>query len=460
MRSFALQWRPTGSARARKAMAANYITFDQPYRRNFLWIGTVVVLSLLFAWALQPFLLDIGLANRSWAAAFLALIASLAFGAVAYFSPFVLLIAGLPLIGFLLRTPQNDILSLRGLILWLSGAGFAFLLLMQLIAQFLLPRPGAATAQHAFSLLLESLFPQNKKKRHNVAPTKLPDTLAQFGVGYPESHETLVVTQPGKGVVPIEPGYVVLKRKQAISRQIDLRPIIGNEPVRATTIDGIPVDTTVYVRFQIRQPLHTVDENVPFPYDSNAIREAHRAETVREGNQRALWYERIATRASYYVVDQMARYSLDNLFPSEPQAVYPIERILDQVQRKLSAEFEPQGVAIGAVWLGQFVFPPNVADKRIKLWKGRWDNRIKLKEDSQRIGKGIRPMKVDEAKIRVEVLEELIGNMREMRAASSDPLSQQITYQIEEMLRIAAVDGVIRTLIPAPKDQGGQETKK
>lgn len=377
---------------------------------------------------------------------------------IAAVSDLLLGLVVLPIIGALLLNEQDAWLGVGGALLWALGATLAAFAGLAYYAQFILPLRGTRGNTQAMNLLvrygLRSLAPLPK---HAVTDSLSESSFETLGVGFVPSHEVLALTKDVGFTRGGGPGFLRLNRKESIKGTVDLRRHHRTVDLQATTRDGIEVETSLLVAFQLRQQEWHPDPRVPFPFDERSVFDVFYARTVAQDAVELAWSERVAPQAKHSLVEALSRRTLDSLYRvNEPEAT-PIADVCDVVLHDLQREFERQGIDILHIELDQITVPPSIMEQRIKRWRKEWDNRIRI-IDHQRMGQSVGRMDEEVARIHMEVIEELEDNIEMLRQSSNRPINHQIADRMRSLLAEAATEGVIRTLIPPPKVK--QEEKK
>lgn len=283
--------------------------------------------------------------------------------------------------GSLWRDVQGNWLLELGAAFWLVGGGLTTFLVLRRSAAYILPLVSPASELENLRLLLRFLGrdPQPTPS-FAVRPEKLPTSLKTLGLAFLPSHQALAV-RVGKDLRGRGPGLVWLPPKAIVLSLFDLRMHEQRaENIKATTRDGIPVQTSLTLTFCIRRAERPEHSAYPFPYDEHAIAEAYYATTIGEANQEHLWYARVRPQAIAHLVDALSRHTLNELYALNQRQQEPLRDIGQNIRVMLEDEFLHQGVEIVSVTIGRLLIPPSVLDRRLAQWKEAWNSAIKERQ--------------------------------------------------------------------------------
>lgn len=357
---------------------------------------------------------------------------------------------GLTVVGALLRDAAGWNLGLPGALLWLLGAFWALALVLSFYAGYVAPTLNLEVSDSSYTglrlLLRQTVAELLQRKPFQVTPGVLPGSFSTVGAGQLLNHQAIVIYKGAQFAGGLGPGYKMLRRDQAIRAVVDLRPQSRTRTLAATTRDGIGVEATITVRFCIRPPARATDQ-LPYPFDQAALREFVHADTVFRRDLQVGCYERVASVAALHLGEQLARQSLDQLYEVNARGRSPLTRIAEQVKELTTAEFKDKGLQIDAVAVAPLKLPTAVAQARLKQWEKGWKDAVEAKK----LGSDIKPLDPAAAEHQMEVLDELHQNIQILRAAGNQPFSRAIADRLEQVVAAAAAEGLLRTLIPAPK---------
>lgn len=275
------------------------------------------------------------------------------------------------------NTPGDRLLEL-GALLWLVGGGVTTFLVLVERASYILPVLSATGKRENLRLLLRflarDLWPL---PTISVLPDKLPDSLKSLGLVILPSHLALAVRK-GREVESAGPGLVQLPPGAEVLGRFDLRLHEQHaEGIKATTRDGIPIQTSLTLTFYLRRSERPEQSVHPFPYDELAIAEAFYATTVKEANQEYQWQARVRPRAIAYLVDALSRHTLNELYALGQREQEPLRDMGQNIRVMLEDDFLHQGVEIKSVMIGRLIIPESALSRRWEQWKEAWNAAIK-----------------------------------------------------------------------------------
>lgn len=266
--------------------------------------------------------------------------------------------------------------------------------------------------------------------------------------GILHSNHTLAVVKFNKFQRAAGPGFVVLDRRELIKQVVDLRPHFRAQPVAAMTRDGIPVDTAVFVTFQVQQQPETyLDDSVPYPFDQQAIFHVSHAASIDAEYQERNWTDRVIAQAATFLTDEISRYTLDELYRADEAGVPVISEIKQQIGRQLARRMEQDGISVHGVGMGQITIPEAVAAQRIKRWQAGWQRKIKMKEVAGD-AEAVRRIKKARARAQIKIIETIAQNIDAMRQTENVDLTEIIMLRMIEALEEAVSDSSVRALVP------------
>lgn len=280
--------------------------------------------------------------------------------------------------GSLWRDIQGNWLAEVGTAFWLVGGGLTTFLILRRSAVYILPLISPSSELDNLRLLVRFLGRDiQPSPPFTVRPEKLPTSLKTLGLTFLPSHQALAV-RVGKDLRGSGPGLVWLPPRAVVLSLFDLRVHEQHaEDIKATTRDGIPVQTSLTLTFCIRRAEHPEHSPYPFPYDEHAIAEAYYATTIGEANQEHLWYARVRPQAIAHLVDALSRHTLNELYALNQRQQEPLRDIGQNIRVMLEDEFLHQGVEILSVTIGRLLLPLSVLDRRLGQWKEAWNTAIK-----------------------------------------------------------------------------------
>jgi hypothetical protein len=349
-------------------------------------------------------------------------------------------------------------LGFLGIYTWGLALSLAFGLTLAYHALFMLPKRGEAGWREGLMLLLTYYYQQalrlftGKKKPRATRPAPgaafIPASFTKIRVGIVESHLAAALAKGGVYSRADGPGYVKLNKGEAVHELVDLRPHLRATPITVVTRDGIQIETTVTVIFQLKAaPPEENTSEQPFRYDEDAIFHALYAAAVDEQQAIRHWTERLAPAAAAHLVATIATYTLDDLIqPLDPEAA-PLATIKSAVKQLTSAEMEAQGIEILVVAVGQLKLPEDVTRERINSWQVEWEQQIKMEEAVGKAEK-LRRLQLAQARAQMEMIDSITSSIEMMSRQGEVDVSEVVTLRMIEVLERAVSDEAVKALLP------------
>lgn len=297
------------------------------------------------------------------------------------------------------------------------------------------------------SLLGGSIYrPSGEISKTDVPPGLTPG-FVRHRAGNVQSHYLLVLSKGALFTRGAGPGYVSLNWGEQISQVIDLRRHLRTLLVKALTRDGIPVETTVSVIFQVKQEDPPSDPDMPYPYEAAAIFHVNYLGSFYTGEGSVAWTERVVRQANSGLVAELSRYTLDELSQPDRSSAPPMEAIEARVERQLAATFEQHGIAILDVRVGQVKVPEDVVAQRIKNWQRGWQGRI-LADATVGEAEAVKRVKLARARAQIEIIENITENIEAMHRSGQTNLTDVVALRMIEALKEASADEAVQALVP------------
>ena len=372
-------------------------------------------------------------------------------------------------IGSLLHDANGVPLGVGGALLWGGAALVSFVLGTAYISRRLLPIQGNLGWSEGFRLLWRNYTrgaanllygrrsepPIPASKRKKIRTDELSPSFGLLGAGFLYSHQTAAIARGNSYSRADGPGLVFLRSGESISKVFDLRPHARKQSVSAVTRDGIPVETSVSVMFQVRRPAadqrrprSIENDPIPYPYDKDALFDLTYTFSVSDDDKRD-WTEQVAPQAATMLITEIGKYTLDELLDSA--GTEPLNEIKQRIKNGLieqqnNTEFQTisKGLDIIGVGIGSLELPPDVTAKRLTTWQVAWQNRISQEAvtgdiEAQRLYAQAR------ARAQVENIENLLASIEAMRTQSGANLPEVVMLRLTEILETVAA---ARTMTP------------
>ncbi|HEX6384091.1 MAG TPA: SPFH domain-containing protein [Anaerolineae bacterium] len=383
----------------------------------------------------------------------------------------ILAIMILAFIGFLLADYRRVPFGSLGALVWVGALLFSFTFGLLYFAQYVLPLQGLNGWSEGLRLLwrsqvilaeqyLNRLFapPATRSRRRQetaqVVPADprladLPPSFQILNAGIVRGHQVLAVAKGSGFVRPAGPGFVMLYKGEGVIQVIDLRTYMRKQAVKAHTKDGIPLETDVSVTFRVKQSeLDHNDENLLYPYDKDAIFHISYGDSVNAQNRLLLWTEQLAPQAQALLVNELAKYTLNELQQRGQAGTSPLDAIKRDIKQQLDPVADRNGIELISVGVGSLNLPPEVAEQRIKTWQAEWQRKM-WSQYATTNAEAARRIKKARARAQVEIIENITHNIESMRRDSNSNLTEIITLRMIEALEEAiSEESPVRALIP------------
>jgi regulator of protease activity HflC (stomatin/prohibitin superfamily) len=375
----------------------------------------------------------------------------------------------LGIVGALLHDFREVGFGVAGGLLWGGAVFVTFVLGTAYVSRRLLPLQSNLGWSEGFRLLWRNytrgaanlLYGRERgkpssptvKKKKSAAPTKSP-SFDLIGAGYLASHEAAAIKAGNAYRRAGGPGLVILQRGESVAQVIDLRPQSRKMSVHAITRDGIPVETSVSVTFQVRRPSPTqrrprsVEADVlPYPYDRDALFDLYYSSSIADDEKRN-WTEQVCPQAATLLISEIGKYALDDLLVSA--AAEPLGEIKERIKTALQeqqGEDEMQtlskGIDIVGVGIGPLELPAEVTAKRLSTWQVDWRNKV----DQETASGAIEAQQLYQqarANVQVENIKNLLLSIEGMRRQSGVEPYEAFIKQVIEVVESVSSSRALR----------------
>lgn len=355
----------------------------------------------------------------------------------------ILLILGLPVIAGLLFEDYREVpYGWFITIVWFVVAAFSCAFGIIYYAQFVLPHhegenwlEGVAMMLRASVLFRSSASTPERSERFRkpvaAAATSPSPSFKTLGAGMVPSHQALVVgREDNSQLQPTGPGFVRLRRGEQPVQVIDLRLHKRKAKATANTRDGIPLEVSVGVVFQVKlsESDHPGD-HLEYPYAKSAVLWASQLNTFDQDNAARSWSEQIAPQATTYMVSEIAQFTLDELW--QDRSIF--SGIQQRVRRQLRSAFDEYGIKIFSVKVEPKKVPDEIIAQRLENWRAPWQSQIRARAAAGD-AEALRMVKIAKAKAQVEIIEKIMRSIDEIRQGEETSLPQIVTLRIIDAL--------------------------
>ncbi|MCB9419690.1 MAG: hypothetical protein H6667_07790 [Ardenticatenaceae bacterium] len=351
-------------------------------------------------------------------------------------------------------------------IVWAAALIVSFLFGLLFYARYILPLSGSEGWSEGLRLLYRHYTTQAERFLDNLSEPRpdvrrkgrrqqakatgllpLPASFTTLKAGNLHSYQVLGLAKGNQYARAAGPGFTFLFKKEKPTHLIDLRKQMRRQPVKASTRDGIALETTITVIFRVRQELGDIHDNEPYPYDREAIFHICYSNSIDAQDRLRGWTEQVTPRAAALLVDELGRHVLDDLFRPETAGAGPLDPIKARILQTLQRELDSNGIELLVVAVDPLVLPKAIIDQRIKTWQAEWQRRITLQQAASD-AEAVRRIKKARARAQIEIIENITQNIDSVRRSGDADLSNIITLRMIEALEEALSSASLQALIP------------
>ncbi len=371
---------------------------------------------------------------------------------------------GLGFFGSVLLSTSGFTLGYLGGLLWVCGGTAAFLLTISFFANYITPPLNDATnraSYNSFLLLLRysvgNTFSRRSRSKHQTK--NIPISFDTLKAGEIPFYHCYAIYRNATFNTALKPGFALLNSGDQIHTVYDLRPQIRQINLDLATRDGIPITTKLSVEFFIRRPRNRQRSRLPFPFETKAIHDLCKADTVEltEREHTIHPFDQVVRRGEFFATKAIAERTLDDLLQVNSADGQPLRPVINEVRERLAKQFNPKGIHIYSVRLAPLSLPSQVQKTQLAAWEKSWQKPI----ENRNLGKGIGRISPEQARAQLEVIEDLMENLDTFADADSEiAIRDDILAQVRTVITDAAAEGLLQTLIPEPKQENSAENNR
>jgi hypothetical protein len=376
-------------------------------------------------------------------------------------------IAGLlGLIVFFLKDSVGVQYRWVGVYIWLAALVFGFIFYLFYLLQFVLPLDWRESWFEGLRLSLPYNFPILSAfvglvlggGRAPAASTKASTSLSagflEHRSGIIRSNFVLAFTSGPEFSRAIGPGYVRLGNRETVTQVIDLRIHHRRIPVKAMTRDGIPLEGSVSIIFQVKQVPATSFPSLPYPYDPGSIFWVNYLDNFRTNHGLLSWNEHIAPQAASTLIAELSRFTLDQLFAQSNSGRSLMEELMLEIQDRLTDEYDRFGIMIMRVSIGQFKLADDIMEQRLQNWQNEWEGRAKLRLKTPDPIASERS-RLAEARAQIQLIRSVIESIETMHRSSDTELAEVVHSRLIDAVDSSMAKDEVKKLL---SDQERQDT--
>ncbi len=354
-----------------------------------------------------------------------------------------------------------------GALIWITITLLAFGFGLFYFAQYVLPQPGnegwseglrllgnfyLSAGQRYLSGSPKKNRPRPKRVRRQSGDKKeqrrektavFPSSFTQVKAGLLHGHQIIAVSKGSQFVRPVGPGFVRLYRGEYPDQLLDLRPQMRSQIVKATSHDGIALETTVSVTFRIRQETgHNPLDPLVHPFDPATIFHVSGYTSKDANGAPLIWTQQLLPQAASELSNQLSTAQVDEL-----NTLATKNDIKQRITRTMSRIAESHGLELINIGIGPILVPKRIIDQRIKTWQANWQRKIDIKH-AQGDAAVTRRMKQARARAQIEIIEKITEGIDAMQQYGDVDLTEIITLRMIEALEEASSSLSVQPLIP------------
>jgi hypothetical protein len=189
------------------------------------------------------------------------------------------------------------------------------------------------------------------------------------------------------------------------------------------------------------------EPGVIYPYDTSAIFWVNYLENFESDQGGTTWSERIERETESLLVEELSRYSLDQLFQPGRDSAPSLTRVRARLQNKLTNAFLRYDITIQQVFLSKVELPDEIVDQRISVWQAEWQ-----KQAEQEV---IREVKIEEQRlelaetgVQVEIVQRILDDIEAVRDRGGADLADAVLISVAEAMKTAGTDERVLSALP------------
>ncbi len=283
----------------------------------------------------------------------------------------------------------------------------------------------------------------DKKEQRREKTAVLPSSFSQVQAGLLHGHQLVAVSKGSQFVRSAGPGFVRLYRKEYPDQLLDLRPQLRSQVVKATSHDGISLETSVFVTFRIRQETgHNPLDPLVHPFDPSAIFHVNGYTSKDKDGVPRIWTQQLLPLAASELSNQLSTAQVDEL-----NTLATRNDINRRITRTVGRMAELHGLELIGVGIGPILVPKRIIDQRIKTWQASWQRKIDITH-AHGDAAVTRRMKQARARAQIEIIEKITEGIDAMQQYGDIDLTEIITLRMIEALEEASSSLSVQPLIP------------
>ena len=195
-------------------------------------------------------------------------------------------------------------------------------------------------------------------------------------------NDSAAVTELGTRAKVRGPGiHVITEPFEAIKEIVDLRPQVRSDAVEAMTKDGVNIEVSFRVGFQIDSGGRHPDDSEPYPFSERGVlRAVYRSKQIATTGAKP-WHERVPEVVFSNVREMIATHYLKDFFEPDQPGVNPRTELQDWLLDTSRSAALAIGVRITWVEFGTPRIPDEAIRKVFDNWRTKkWDAAVQFQD--------------------------------------------------------------------------------
>lgn len=360
---------------------------------------------------------------------------------------------------FFLKDSYGVQFRFSGSYIWLAAYLFAFSGYLFYLVQFILPLNWTDSWYQGLRLSLPYNFPiLNQiaglfvpRPRAPAATEQAQGSLSQgfltHKAGIIPSHQALALISGSSYSRSAGPGFVRLQPSETVAQVVNLRRHLRRICVKAMSSDGIPIELDITVIFQVKQEDSFDEPGIVYPYDTGAIFWVNYLENFESDQGVSTWTERIEHETESLLVEELSRYSLDQLFQPDQTSAQSLTRVRARLQNRLTNAFVRYDITILQVFVSKVELPEEIVDQRIIVWQADWHKQAEQEAMEEEFVEELHH-ELAEKVVQVEIIQRILDDIEAIRDRGGTDLADAVLISVAEAIKTVTADERVMSVLP------------
>jgi hypothetical protein len=338
-----------------------------------------------------------------------------------------------------------------GLFLALALSQGAFWLGMIAASQYLFAMPSGTDRLGAFLCLLGWLMGSVRSciiVKNGKAEVRIKGGAyaAMPGVLLIDSASAVVLERDGQPSNVHGPGTWYMEFGESIRGAVDMRVQTRDRKMQALTRDGIYVDTSVSVTFQIDPGDVVAASDQPYVFSAKAVLHAVYETPVGKAGITD-WGDAVVALAANELLTLIAQRDLDELYMPQNPVANPRKQMKDELERRVKEVTRELGVVIRGANFSVPQPPEVVTEQRVRTWQARWAGQV-LETYAEGEARALEHIERARAQAQMEMIKGIVRGFDQL-AQSGTPIPKElIVLRLIEALERMVGDPQTREMLP------------